>query len=218
MIGQDDATGPNYPAWSLSAEWRTYNSFSQQNNKVPMKAGYPVIQAQMPALGVCYQLPFPQARHHFKLSFGLPTGLDSDDGTGENQLLRESLMNYYRAGLDYHLTFPLFKWRRLSARHGGTSGFLYEYRNLHYLSGAKEKTRDINMYLGPAFYLDYRLNENWALQGGLDARFYLPYVNFGALVASAPREELCFPQTTGAFITRRSSPWRLLTSFLLRER
>ncbi|HKL38855.1 MAG TPA: hypothetical protein VJ876_08155, partial [Bacteroidales bacterium] len=172
VVGQDaDVEENDQPRWSLFAEWRTYNSFSQQNNEVPMKAGYPVIQAQMPAFGVCYRLPFPNARHQFNLSFGLPAGLDSDDGTGENQLLRESLMGYYRAGLGYHLTFPLFKWRRLSVRHGGTSGLLYEYRSLEYLSGAREKARDINMYLGPALYLNYHLNEKWSLHGGFDARF-----------------------------------------------
>jgi len=179
--------GALVPSWSAWAEWQSYNSYSQQNGDMPMKAGYPVVQAQMPAIGIGYHLPFPWVHHQFKLSFSIPSGLDSDDGTGEDHMLRDNFMAYAKAGLDYHLTFPLFRWKKLKARHGLNSGLLYEFRNLFYLSGAKERTRDINLYLGPVLQLTYRLDDNWTIQGGFDARFYLPYVNYGALLASNAR-------------------------------
>lgn len=192
-FGQDNGREVQGPSsWSLVAQWHAYRSFSQQNGEFPMKIGYPVIRAQVPALGIAYDFVGSSAQHRFKLSFGMPSALDSDDGTGSNYLLHDNSMTYYRGGFDYHLAFPLFQWKGIKLRHGLTSGMLFEYRNLHFLSGAKEKTRDINFYLGPGLRVNYELNEQWALEGAFDGRFYLPYFNYGTLDASDPEGRMVF--------------------------
>jgi hypothetical protein len=169
--------------WSISAEWVHYRSYSQQNNNMPMKAGYPVILSQTPVLGLGYHIQGSQARHAITVDFGFPASLDSDNGGGQNQLLRDQMMSYYRMGLDYHLHWQLFRWKKLSLDHGLTSGLLYENRNLHYLSGSKERTQDVNFYLGPALQLQYDLGHPWIIEGTFDARFYLPHLNYGTLDA-----------------------------------
>jgi len=174
---------PDENCWSLSLEWLDYRSYSQQNNDFPMKAGYPVIRTQTTVLGLGYHIFGAQARHTIGLDFGFPASLDSDNGGGENHLLRDQMMSYYRMGLDYHLHWQLFRWEKLSMDHGMTSGLLYENRNLHYLSGSKERTEDVNFYLGPALQLQYQLHDQWILEGAFDARFYVPYVNYGTLDA-----------------------------------
>ena len=169
--------------WSLLLEWLHYRSYSQQNNEIPMKAGYPVIQSQTPVLGLGYHIYGPQARHTLALNLGIPASLDSDNGGGQNLLLRDQMMSYYRIGFDYHLHWHLFRWKKFSMDHGLTSGLLYESRNLHYLSGSRERTKDVNFYLGPALNLRYHLDNQWIIEGIFDARFYLPYVNYGNLNA-----------------------------------
>jgi hypothetical protein len=169
--------------WSLSLEWLHYRSYSQQNNKIPMKAGYPVILSQTPVLGLGYRVYGSKARHTLDLNFGIPATLDSDNGGGQNLLLRDRMMSYYRIGLDYHLHWHLLRWKKFSLDHGLTSGLLYEKRNLHYLAGSREKTQDMNFYLGPALHLQYDLGNPWTIGGTFDARFYLPYFNYGTLDA-----------------------------------
>ncbi|MBS3777534.1 MAG: hypothetical protein V5A59_11510 [Bacteroidales bacterium] len=168
-------------SWAVSAEWWNYHSFSQQKPATPIKAGYPVIESQSFALGISHRINRPKALHNVKMTVSLPSSLDSDNGKDRNHLLQRKSQTYFRSGLDYHLIFPFFQWKGLSANHGLTSGLLYENRELHYLSGRMERTEDINLYIGPALQLNYDLLPNWIIEGSFDARFYLPYSNYGKL-------------------------------------
>lgn len=171
------------PQWGVFTEWINYRSFSQQKMDFPMKAGYPVLQSRIPAFGAWYRLFSSKAHHKMSMKATVPRQLLSNDGRGNNYLLQESGSSYFRLGLDYHLTYPLLDWKGLIVRHGLASGLLYENRDLMYLSGAREHTADINLYLGPGFYASYRLNSRLAFKGLFDGRFYLPWMNYGMLTA-----------------------------------
>ena len=115
--------------WSLLLEWLHYRSYSQQKNEIPMKAGYPVIQSQTPVLGLGYHIYGPQARHTLALNLGIPAPLDSDNGDGQNLLLRDQLMSYYRIGFDYHLHWQLLRLKKFSLDHGLTGAGIHARRN-----------------------------------------------------------------------------------------
>jgi len=167
--------------WMFSLEWQKYQSFSQQDNNFPMKAGYPAFVALHPTFRVGYHHFKGKSQHALQLRLSAPTCLDSENGSGDNLLLEKINSTYFRSGLDYRWSFPLFSFKRLQLRHAVLSGLLFEKRNLNYRSGANEKTVDINLYLGPGFALGYPLSSAWRLEGRFDARFYLPYFNYGKL-------------------------------------
>lgn len=179
-----DSTGQKQKAsWGISTEWWSYSSFSQQKPTTPVQASYPAIESRSFALGILRSINRPNAHHDFTLTVSLPSSLDSDNGTGMNHLLKQNSHTYFRSNIDYRMSFPLFHWGNLRARHGLISGLLYENRKLHYLSGATEKAEDINLYIGPGIQLAYGLSSDWIIEGTFDGRFYLPYTNYGTLHA-----------------------------------
>lgn len=176
-----------------------YNSYSQQKMGYPIKAGYPVIQAQGVAVSVGYKLRRDSRIHAFSIETTAPAGLTSDNGTGQNHLLASNNLSYHKSIIGYKLWLNLFDFGKINAKHSFSSGVLYEYRKLHYASGAIEKTSDINLYLGPCFQISYDVNHQLQIFGEFDAHFYLPYVNYGSLKAFSETGEQTLSSPYRAF-------------------
>lgn len=166
---------------TITCQVWSYNSYSQQNMGFPIKAGYPVIQAQGGAVSVGYKFRRDTRIHTFSIFTTAPTSLTSDNGNGQNHLLASNNLSYHKSIIGYKLWLNLYEFGKISAKHSFSSGVLYEYRKLHYASGAIEKTNDINLYLGPCFQINYYAAPQWQVLGNFDAHFYFPYVNYGSL-------------------------------------
>jgi hypothetical protein len=167
--------------WQLSFYWRRYHSYSQQKNDLPMKAGYPVLTAKAPTVGIGYKILKQEASHKINLTVNIPASLESDNGRGDNYLLLKDESNYFRCALNYRFNMPLWQWKQFEFKHAFLSGALYESRNITYISGSQEKTRDLNLYFGPGLQLLFNVTEMLDLEGVFDGRFYLPYFNYGKL-------------------------------------
>ncbi len=165
----------------VSSNLWTYNSYSQQKMGYPLKAGYPVIQAQGVAVHGSYKFRRDSRIHAFSIESIAPVRLTSDNGTGQNHLLASNNLSYYKSIIGYKLWLNLFDFGKISVKQSFSSGVLYEYRKLNYVSGAIEKTSDINIYIGPCFQISYNVNQQWQIIGGFYAHFYLPYLNYGSL-------------------------------------
>ena len=185
--------------WAVSFQVWRYNSFSQQKMSYPIKAGYPVVLSQGLALNIDYH--FQQGSIYHLLSFysTLPTGLTSDDGTGQNYLLASNHLSFYKTKLDYSQQHHLFSKGKINAMYGFSAGLFYEYRVLKYTSGTGEKTNDINLYLGPNLNIKYNLNQKWRLSGGFDTHFYLPYLNYGMLTSFSATNKRIYSSPYRAF-------------------
>lgn len=205
----------------ISAEFWLYRSFSQQKTSFPMKAGYPVLKTALPALGLHWVFPAEKSVHFLTISVSLPGRLVSDNGTGNDYLTLRNRTGYFRTGLDYALDKPLFRWKFLEARHQLQSGLLYESRILAYHSGAMEITRDIQAYLGPGLHARFHLLPGWQAETFFDARFYLPWLNYGYLesfdeekteVYSSVYRGFYYHTLTGVSVTRYLAENRALTA------
>jgi hypothetical protein len=184
---------------TISSQFWFYRSYSQQKMGYPLRAGYPVVQAQGVALNGSFSFRKGPRVHTFSFFTTAPTKLSSDNGQGENFLLAESELSYYKAMLGYKLWLTLFDGDKISLKHNLSSGVLFEYRNLPFLSGTSEKTGDINLYLGPCFRATYDLNPQWQLSVGFDAHFYLPYFNYGSLSSFSDAGEKIYASSYRAF-------------------
>ena len=163
----------------INIRYLSYSSFSEQGTGFPLIAGYPVLNAFAPGLG----LSFTSGRHEITAELAYPVKLISDDGTGMNYLLDTQESHYFCAQLDYACYFPFFERKRLKAEHALNVGVLYENRYLSYIYATSESTKDINLYLGSRLKFDLYLSNNWAIHFNFDARFYLPYLNYGELIS-----------------------------------
>jgi hypothetical protein len=161
----------------VSAQWQSYESFSQQMTGFPMRAGYPVLKTQSFSLGLTYQ----DTKNQLQADVSFPAAMTSDNGTGENLILNAEESHYLRAGLEYSHYFPLFRSGRFTGRHAFHAGILYEDRFLHYLSDRKESTQDLNAFIGPRLALHVDLPQQWEGFFCFDARFYPPFMNIGTL-------------------------------------
>jgi len=219
-VAQDLPAGnPFLP--DISAEFWMYRSFSQQKATFPMKAGYPALKTTLPALGFRWVFPAEKSVHFLKISVSLPGRLVSDNGTGNDYLTLKNRTGYFRTGLDYALDKSLFRWKFVEARHQLQSGLLYESRILAYHSGAMEITRDIQAYLGPGLHARFHLTPGWQAETFFDARFYLPWLNYGYLesfdeekteVYTSGYRGFYYHTLTGVAFTRNLAEKRALTA------
>lgn len=185
--------------WDISAEWLNYQSFSQQKTSMRMKAAYPSYVSKILAFNSTYKIEKAKSIQEINFSLSLPSSIDSDDGSGTNYLLDKKQSRYFRSELNYRKSFSLLKWNRFNIKHAFISGLLYESRNLHFLSNSVEKTKDINLYIGPALQMQYDLSESFALKAYFDASFYLPYLNYGVLEAADASDNTFFTSVYRAF-------------------
>ena len=185
--------------WEFSLAWIRYLSFSQKKTDLPMKAGYPFLYSQMPSAGIGYRLLRKKTIHQANLHVTIPTHLGSENGNGDNLITRKKKSSYFRSGIHYRVSFQLFQWKSLYASHAFLSGLLYEYRNIQYKSDAKEITRDINLYIGPEFTFQYDIHKDWIIEGTFDARFYIPYANFGRIQSFNSQGQKIFSSCYRAF-------------------
>ncbi len=194
--GFDELTPKGF---AISSEVWSYNSYSQQKMGYPLKAGYPVIQAQGIAVSISYNFKQETKVHSLSLTATAPSGVTSNNGTGQNLLLTSNHLSYHKSTLGYKLWLNLFEFGKLKANHSISTGILYEYRNLTYISEKSEVTSDINLYVGPNFEIKYNINQQWQLIGGFDAHFYLPYINYGSLKTYSETGEQIFSSAYRAF-------------------
>lgn len=173
----------------------SYASYSEQGSHFPLIAGNPRITTSIFAIGGTFHV----SRHEFSADIFYPGKLSSDDGIGNNYLLNEISSTYFRSQLDYAFYMPLFKCGRINVNHALNMGLLYEDRVLTYSLGRSESTKDINMYLGPRIKLDVDFEQNWSIHLNFDARFYLPYLNYGKLISRNSSELLIYSTDYYAF-------------------
>ncbi len=178
--------------WSIITEKWSYCSFSLQKNSLPLSLGYPVIKSELFAFGISYNIYKAKANHHIKLILSIPSSLDSDNGRGGNYILQKNKSKYFRSEIDYRLSFSLLSWKGLKARHSFLCGLLYENRKAIYLSGAAEKTEDINFYIGPGLQFEYNIADNWIIEATFDGHFYLPFINYGMLTSTDSKGMIIF--------------------------
>jgi hypothetical protein len=182
--------------FSVSLGWMEYQSFSQQSTSIPMQAGYPLIKAAALIPGLQYRYEGNKVSHTCDFSFTNKAALST---RGSALLLDEHLSTIFRSSLDYRLAMPLFSWNSLTVRHAFLSGLNYENRLLTYRSGAGERTRDLNLYIGPGFDGTLRTKAHYSLRLFFDARFYLPYLNYGYLQDTDTQGNVFFAHTYRAF-------------------
>lgn len=172
---------PDSHILSLNAGWLRYRSFSQQKNSMQMRMGYPLLKTNALVLGLNYQLQRSKVLHDFSLHITIPSTLDSDNGTGMNELLEQSESIYSRAVAEYTPRWKLIRRGGFRFRHGPAAGLLFDHRKLVYLSGAGERSYDLNLFMGPSLQAVFHFNENWHVSAGFDGLFYLPFLNYGRL-------------------------------------
>ncbi len=143
--------------------------------------GYPVLRAGMPVIEAAWQKSSGKTRHLFRARLAFPSKLHSDNGTGRNYLSDKNNSRYFRFNMDYQISWILFTVKSFHMRHGLTAGILHENRNLVYQSKAAEQTWDWNIYLGTSLETKAALGRNFKLTAGFDARFHLPWFNYGRL-------------------------------------
>jgi hypothetical protein len=185
--------------WKFSVAWTRYLSFSQKKTDLPMKAGYPFLYSQMPSAGIGYRFLKKKTLHQANVHLTIPARLGSENGNGDNLITQKKRSRYFRSGIHYRVSFPLFQWKGLYAKHAFLSGLLYEYRKIQYKSDAKEITSDINLYIGPGFTVKYNLEKDWVIEGAFDARFYIPYVNYGTIQSYDSQGQKIFTSGYRAF-------------------
>ncbi|MDZ7797733.1 MAG: hypothetical protein U5N56_12135 [Candidatus Marinimicrobia bacterium] len=195
--------------WKVSLEYLHHRSFSQQSTRIPMKAGFPLILTKTPVFGLGYRREYPGVKHFFSAAISLPGVLDSDNGSGQNYLFNGDESRLFISKLDYRLTMQLFQWKKITAEHAFTSGLLYEYRQLRYLQGGREITRDLNLYIGPRMQAVWQINDKWSLGGFFDGRFYLPYLNYGYLQSLDEAGNEIFSSSYRAFYYQTLSGLRI---------
>ncbi|MBN2780480.1 MAG: hypothetical protein JXR21_00785 [Candidatus Marinimicrobia bacterium] len=180
--------------WSAGLALMTYRSFSQQSTGLPMNAGYPLISSRSVIPSVRYGITGESIRHTFDISFMTRSALSASE-----YLLNSDDSYLFRSGFDYRLSMPLSGRNAIRFRHGFIGGFGIEDRVLTYHSGAKERTRDLNVYLGPGIEGAWTIGPRWALRMHFDARFYLPYLNAGYLEDVNPAGVTFFESNYRAF-------------------
>ncbi len=184
---------------TVSSHLWSYSSYSQQKMGYPLRAGYPAIQAKGVAVRVNYKFSKGLVAHELSLLTTAPAGLTSNNGTGQNLLIENKSLSYHKSILGYKLWLNLIDLENIRATHSFSSGVLLEFRRLNYLSGDIEKTRDINLYLGPCFHIAYDVSQQWQVFAGFDAHFYLPYLNYGWLKTFSETGEQRFSSPYRAF-------------------
>ena len=167
---------------SICGGYHGYRSYSQQNNSMPMGSGYPMLFSQSLLLDGRYMTKRAKTEHSIAVQAVLPSPLDSDSATGENFLVGQGASHWSVDGV-YHLSFPLIAKESFTISHAFHSGIRYEFRNLVYPSGAHERTWDVNLFIGPSLCVSYYTGNKVVLLAGFDARFYLPYLNYGELAS-----------------------------------
>jgi hypothetical protein len=180
---------------SFNIQSYSYASYSEQRSHFPLIAGNPRIISSILALGGKFHV----GRHEFSVDLFYPGTLSADDGIGNNYLLNELSSIYFRSHIDYAFFMPLFSQGCVHAHHALHVGILYEDRVLTYLNGSNESTKDINMYLGPRIKLGVDLKQNWSIHLNFDARFYLPYLNYGTLTSTSSSGLLMYATEYYAF-------------------
>jgi hypothetical protein len=178
--GQTEQSGAS--SWSIGPGYLNYHSFSQQKISMPMRIGFPLYFSNTAMIEVEWHRQDENAGHRLSITTTLPSSVSSDNGTGRNEILDVSSSSYFRAGTEYQLQLPLLRWRDLARlQHGFTSGIIHESRELRYQSATSEQSVDINLYIGPAVYIDCAITTDISLRFHFAGRFYLPYLNYGHL-------------------------------------
>lgn len=157
-----------------------------------MIGAYPVLRSSAIDFGMDLQYQ----RHELIFEYSAPVPMRSEGG---NSLSYQNESLYSRYMLDYACHFDLFKWGRFSGKHAINAGLLYEDRTMIYLRNSYERTRDINLYIGPRFRVNYVPVDTWTVQFNFDGRFYLPYLNKGLLESYNNVQELIYVSNYFAF-------------------
>ncbi len=167
--------------WYAEIGSQIYQSLSQTNNNVPMRMGYPVFKSTLPRVAGGLTWQSPKFDHHFRGELALSTRLAADDGLGANAILQAGSSNVTAIWLQHQFFYTLLKADPFYLDIGGAAGLDAQFRRLVYKSGVEEKTRDVNLALGPDTRLRLHVSNRLALQAEFASLFYLPYLNIGKL-------------------------------------
>ena len=167
--------------WYAEIGSQVYQSFSQTNNDFPMRMGYPVFKSTLPQVAGGLTWQSPKFDHHLRGEVALSTRLAADDGLGANSILQAGNSNVTAIWLQHQFFYMLLKADPLYLDVGGSAGLDAQFRRLDYKSGVEEKTRDVNLAMGPDTRLRLHVSNRVALQAEFASLFYLPYLNIGKL-------------------------------------
>ncbi len=185
-----------------SAGVNFYQAFSQKKNSMVMKKGYPVFKGAAFNAGGKIIWSGQKVKHHLNLDVShLPT-MTSDDGLGNNFLLQKSQNKLTSVLVEHQMERTLFSYQSLDMNIAPLAGLDFQYRNIKYMSHAREQTTDINLFFGIRSVPRFHINSALSIQGGFDSFFYLPYLNTGTLKKWDNQKNLVEKSTYRAFYYR----------------
>jgi hypothetical protein len=163
----------------LNVRYYPYQSFSLIKPSFPLQMGYPSYVADVIALGLDFERRGRTWDHYMSVKWSVPAAVSSDDGNRRNILIKPGESSLNRFQYQYFFTLPLITAGETLARFGGSSSFVYEKRELTFVSGRTENQWDIGAGLGPVFSLYFPLLPSLAFHGQYHLLFYLPYFSYG---------------------------------------
>ena len=188
------------PVITLTAGHNHYRSFSQQDNSFPMKTGYPVLSSGTLFLEGLYRMKGLKGSHIFGAMITFPGGLQSDNGTGNDFLLKASESRYFHGRFSYFYNRQLYSLKNVELHYSIPVGIASEYRKLVYLSDAVEQTQDMGVFLGPpGAWVTWNITEKLKLWCTFHPVFHLPWLNYGVLKKYDPAEHPVSDDTYRAF-------------------
>jgi hypothetical protein len=148
---------------------------------MPMKMGYPVIKSVMPFLNAGFNWKNEKKAHYLETNFTCSNTLKTDNGLGNNYILKKDNSRFLKADLKYGFYASIFRLDKYGIEIGPVIGLEYQQRLLDYKSGVELLTSDINFIIGPDLLLYYDDGKNTRLGFSFISLFYIPYLNKGHL-------------------------------------
>ncbi|MHC1690024.1 MAG: hypothetical protein AB9833_04255 [Bacteroidales bacterium] len=156
-----------------------YESFSIQKASKKLIGGYPVYVANMPVFEFSVINKSQKKHKIFATSIAAPFCLTSDDGLGNNLLLKSKLGDYFRITANYDIINHIIETSILNFNFGFASQILIEHRKLNFMRGTSEANSDISLFIGPKLEFGVKVCDRLFAEICLDSKFSFPWINFG---------------------------------------
>ncbi len=178
-ISDDEKTNSIVRKLNFSVNYFSYISYSPVNQAFPFEKGYPSFNTNTAGLHLDYSFKRRKLMHHLNFSAILPSKITSDNGTGNNYLLKSSESRYNRLELKYYFFDSFYSIKNIDLLYGFTSSAFYENRNLFFKSGDIIRQQDINIGLGPTLGFKWSIIKSLILKAEGHFLIYLPYISYG---------------------------------------
>ncbi len=156
-----------------------YASYSTIKPDFPFIIGYPSFNSNALGLDINYSFKPKKLIHNFSINAIIPSKITSDNGTGNNYLIKEKESSYNRYETRYYFLDQLWKFYNIKLFYGFSSSALYENRILNFMSDDIIKQQDINFGIGPVLSLKWSFLKILSLNAEGHYLIFLPYTCYG---------------------------------------